>query len=244
MGKRRQLDLLTFDGKLLDGLRFCRKVYDLIEQVKSDPGGVAKLRIRSQKLEKRLIEELIPLARYVQARYQEGRRIKVRWLAGSQNHDAVLLSSGEKVKHRVVPKELLVEVTTSYSDNDHLARRQLHEEGMTWGPKSISQDKKTGKTVSKPYVFTNDERALDLAEQILKRIKDKAGKGYPPGTVLIVNCFPSGVLLDDEWDKAMTLVRDAGLHDAFREVFLIELVRSNSATLYGKKAERDQSDTD
>ena len=189
--------------------------------------------MRSQKLEKRLIEELIPLARYVQARYQEGRRIKVRWFGGSQSYDAVLSSSGEKVTHGMAPKQLLVEVTTCYPDNDHLARRQLHEEGMTWGPKSISQDKKTGKITSAPYVFTNNERAIDLANKVLERIKNKIDKAYPPGIVLIVNCFPSGLLLDDEWQKVVELVQQAQLYSAFKEVFLIELMRSNSATLYG-----------
>ena len=62
MGTQRQLDLSTFDGRLMDGLSFCRKVYDLFEQRSQEPGGVAKLRLRPTKNEKRLIEELIPLA--------------------------------------------------------------------------------------------------------------------------------------------------------------------------------------
>src|SRR5713226_6039519 len=110
MPTKQQLDLSTFDAKLLDGLDFCRKVYDLFDQVESAPDGIAKLRLRSTKIEKRLTEELIPIARYVQARYREGRRIKVRWLSGSQPYDAVLLSSGGLVEHRMAPRRLFVEV--------------------------------------------------------------------------------------------------------------------------------------
>jgi hypothetical protein len=65
------LDLTAFDGKLIDGLRFCRKVYDLFEHIKSEADGVRRLRLRPSITEKRLVEELIPLARYVQARYRE-----------------------------------------------------------------------------------------------------------------------------------------------------------------------------
>ena len=94
MKRKKKLDLSTFDGRLLDGLNFCRKVYELFNQSRAGANGIANLRLRPTKLEKRLIEELIPLSRYVQARYREGRRIKIRWLSGSQPYDATLLLSG------------------------------------------------------------------------------------------------------------------------------------------------------
>src|ERR1700693_2767849 len=94
MPPKKPLELSTFDGRLMDGLTFCRKGCAVFEQIKTGPDGTARLRLRSSKSEKRLIEELIPLARYVQARYREGRRIKVRWFAGSQSYDGWLLSAG------------------------------------------------------------------------------------------------------------------------------------------------------
>lgn len=145
MSTKRHLDLSTFDGRLLNGLDFCRKVYDLLDQVRGEPDGIAKLRLRPTKKEKRLIEELIPIARYVQARYREGRRIKLRWLSGSQRYDAVLLSSGALVEHGEVPKKLFLEVTTSVHENEYLARRLLHERGGSFGVKGIARDKKTGR---------------------------------------------------------------------------------------------------
>jgi hypothetical protein len=234
MSARRQLDLSTFDGQLLDGLDFCGKVYDLFDQVSGEPDGIAKLRLRPTKREKRLLEELIPIARYVQARYREGRRIKVRWFSGSQPYDAILWSSGSMVKHRRAPRKLFVEVTTCVHRNEHLARRLLHERGGSFGVKGISQDRKTGEIVSKPYVHTNDELATDLADQIVGRLKSKSDK-YPPRTVLIVNCFQNSLTLESEWNDAIERVTKAQAHRAFREVFLLEMVGCHSATLYGDR---------
>ncbi|MGA9058614.1 MAG: hypothetical protein WB763_19105 [Terriglobia bacterium] len=230
-----QLDLSTFDGQLLDGLDFCRKVYDLFDQVSGAPNGIARLRLRSTKIEKRLIEELIPIARYVQARYREGRRIKVRWFSGSQPYDAILWSSGSLVKHHVAPRKLFVEVTTSVHQNDYLARRLLHERGGSFGVKGISQDKKTGDIVSKPHVHADDELTSDLACQILERLKNKSDKSYPPGTVLVINCIPNSLILDSEWKDAMERVIKGNAHLAFREVFLVETVMSHSTILYGDR---------
>lgn len=235
MSTKRHLDLSTFDGRLLNGLDFCRKVYDLLDQVRGEPDGIAKLRLRPTRKEKRLIEELIPIARYVQARYREGRRIKVRWLSGSQRYDAILLSSGALVEHGEVPKKLFLEVTTSVHENEYLARRLLHERGGSFGVKGISRDKKTGAILSKPHVHSNDELATDLADQILERLRVKSNKPYPPGTVLIINCIPNGLILDSEWKDAIERVTNARLHLGFREVFLVETVMSYSTTLYGDR---------
>jgi len=187
------------------------------------------------KNEKRLIEELIPIARYVQARYREGRRIKVRWFSGSQPYDAILWSSGSLVKHRVAPRKLFVEVTTSVHHNEYLARRLLHEQGGSFGVKGISRDKKTGNIVSKPHVHTPEELATDLAGQILERLKSKSAKDYSPGTVLIVNCVANSLIFDSEWNDAIERVTKAQVHLAFREVFLIETIMSYSMTLYGNR---------
>lgn len=151
MPTQQLLDLSTFDGQLLDGLDFCRKVYDLFDQVMREPGGIAKIRLRQTKTVKRLVEELIPVASYVQARYRVGRRIKVRWFSGSQPYDAILWSSGSLVKQRLAPRKLFVEVTTSVHENDYLARRLLHELGGSFGVKGISRHKKAGNIVSKPH---------------------------------------------------------------------------------------------
>ena len=129
----------------------------------------------------------------VPACYREGRRIGVRWFSGSQPYDAILLSSGALIEHRAAPRKLFVEVTTCIHQNEHLARRLLHERRGAFGVKGISRDKKTGDIVSKPNVHTNDELATDLAGQIIGRRKSRSDKQYPPGTVLVVNCVPNSL---------------------------------------------------
>jgi hypothetical protein len=225
------IDLATFDNKLLDGLDFCRKVYASFDQINREPEGKSRLRLYKSKSDKRLVEELLPLARYIQARYQAGRRIKVRWLSGSQQYDAVLWSSGSLVEHGGVPRRVFIEITTSVHPNDYLRRHLIHQRGGSFGVKRIQ---KKGKTiVSKPYVFSEGENAKDLAEQILERLNAKASKAYPTRTVLIVNCIPNCLILEDEWADAVEQVRETARSVEFREIFLMDLLMSHMTTLYG-----------
>lgn len=236
-GSLKRGDLSQFDGQLIDGLEFCRRVYDVFDQLQKAPEGVARLRQR-QGVEKKLIEELIPIARYVQARYREGRRLKVRWVRGSQPYDAVLWSWGALVTHRMAPRKVLLEVTGSMHENEYIARQLLQTRGGSFGVKGISRDKKTETVTSVPYVHRNDEIQRDLATQILGRIADKAAKGYPRNTVLIIQCFCNSLTLDTEWNDAIQRVENARPYIPFRELFLIENVASLTTTLNGQRTRR------
>jgi hypothetical protein len=232
---RQRLDLSAFDAKLLNGFVFCRKVYDLFDQVRNETDGVANLRLRPTKVEKRLIEELIPIARYVQARYREGRRIKVRWYSGSQPYDAIIWSTGAQVERQTYLRKLFIEVTTSVHRNEHLARRLLHERGGSFGVKSIARDKNSGDIISRPCVYDGSEVATDLAVQILERLESKASKNYSPTTVLIVNCIPNTLILDSDWNDTIALVTKGQAHLGFHEVFLLDTIGCHSTTLYGNR---------
>jgi len=128
------------------------------------------------------------------------------------------------------PRRLLVEVTTSVHPNDHLVRKLIDQHGPAFGPKGTEREKKTGRIISKPHVYQNNERVTDLSSQIIECLKKKSAKMYPPETVLIVDCV-AGLLDQAEWDEAVREVRRAKLHSAFREVFLCELIMFRSATL-------------
>lgn len=162
----------------------------------------------------------------------------MRWFSGSQPYDAILWSSGTLVEHRIAPRKVFVEVTTSVHQNEYLARQLLHERGGSFGVKGISRDKKTRQIISKPHVHTNDELATDLAGQILGRIKSKRQKKYSRGSVLIINCVPNGLILDSEWEDAVQRVTKAMTYLSFREVFLVEPVMCHSTTLYGDSVSR------
>ena len=93
--------LADFDNHLMNGLDFCKKAYGLFEQIRRSSNGIERLRLRKGKLEKKLVEELLPIARYIQARYSHGRHMKVLWKDGTQNYDARLLSTGALVDVRL-----------------------------------------------------------------------------------------------------------------------------------------------
>lgn len=231
--KGSSIDFSTIDNQLLDGLDYCLKVYDLFDQVSREPDGMGRLRLRPSKIEKRLIEELLPLARYIQARYHEGRRLKVQWLSGSQQYDAILQSSDSLVERGGAPRRVYVEVTTAVHRNDFFRRQLLHQRGGCFGVKGIHQEENM--VVSTPHVFSGGENAKDLAEQILARLSAKANKIYPPATVLIINCVTNCLILQGEWADAVEQVKKAGPRTGFCELFLLDMLMSHSTTLYGDR---------
>jgi hypothetical protein len=232
-----RLHLSTLDGQLIDGLEFCRMVYDLFDETRRAPNGLRVLRLRSTTTAKKLLEELIPIARFIQARYQYGRRIKVRWFSGSQPYDAILWSSGALVKHGMARRRQVLEVTTAVHPNDHLSREESDTKGMSWGAKQVRRDRRTREITSDPYVYSGNERSLDLSGQILQCVKKKAVKNYPASTILIVNCESEGLMLEDEWDEVVGQVKHAQ-EMPFREVFLVETGRAWTATIYGRPEAR------
>lgn len=233
MAKRKPFDLAALDNKLLDGLRFCMKVYDLLDQIRSEPDGLGKIRLLASKREKRLLEELLPIAQYIQARYRTGNRLKIRWLSCSQPYDAIIWTPLPMVRHGGVPRKIFVEVTTSTHPYNHLARKQLHQTGGSFGPKGISIDKKTRAPVSAPYVYSGGEHISDLALQIIGRLTAKVQKHYPAHTVLIINCETDSLILADEWKAAIEQAERLDIHKSFREVFLIDPKGHHTATLWG-----------
>ncbi len=231
-----QPDLTLFTNRLMDGLDFCKKVYALFEQIRTSPDGAKRLRLRKGKTEKKLIEELIPIARYVQARYSHGRRLRVRWIDGGQQYDARLLSTGALIDKRLVPKRQYIEATTAVHENDHLFRKLINDQGYAFGVKGISLNRSTKQIVSNPHVYVNDEAKSDLAKRILARIQAKKKIEYPKGTVLLIQCFLDTLLLEDEWQDA--IARIPRVDHQFDEVFVFDSNHHYSATIYADRRGR------
>jgi len=231
MAKPQLLELTDFDGHLIDGLSFCRKVYRLFDQILEVPGGRSRLRMLRSKTEKRLVEELIPIARYIQYRYHEAYRIKVRWNAGSQRHDAVLLCSGDWLGRGLAARRLAVEVTMSVHPNEHLVRENVDKGGASFGPENTTRDKKTGKIASEARAGDGWTAMQELAERVTAQIRAKATKGYGSDTVLIVGVVPNKVTLHPEWNEVVRQIVEATFHKAFAEVFVLDRSGSFCATL-------------
>jgi hypothetical protein len=209
--------LLDFDNRLMNGFDFCKKAYSLFEEIRRGPNG----------------EELLPIARYIQARYNHGRQVKVRWKDGNQNYDARLVSSGALVDIGQAPKNQYIEVTTAVHENDHISRSLLNKDGRVFGVKGIKKHPETGEYVSEPYVYTNSELSEGLATKILGRIAAKGKIKYPVNTSLIIQCFLDTLFLEDEWDYAIAKVKDNHVDHAFREIFVFDSNHYYAATFYG-----------
>jgi hypothetical protein len=229
------LTLNGFDNRLVDGLVFCRKVYDFFDQRLNSPGGVNKIRLRKGKSEKKLIEELIPIARYVQTRYREGRRLKVKWIDGGQHYDALLVSSGIFVDKGYVPKLQHLEVTTVVHEHDHLRRELISQGQPVFGHKLIRRDKATKMIVSEPHVDHAHEILADMTRRILTRIEAKHKIKYPSETVLVIQCIPYRLLFKQEWEEIIQQVEAATVKCQFREILIFDSRSGDSAALCGRE---------
>lgn len=166
------------DGELLDGLQFCSKVYALFEQVRQAEGGPSRLRMRASDLEKKLLEELLPICKYVQATYRAGRYIAVRWINGSQVFDAEVRQTGAYVDKGYFPEAAHLEVTCVMHPNDYLSRELLDDGGVAFGLDGIRR-LKTREIVSEPVVYTNAEFVQSYGTMVLNQIGKKASISYP-----------------------------------------------------------------
>lgn len=214
-------NITDFDGKFFDGLHFCQHVYRLFEGIRAADGGAAKLRER-QRPEKRLLEELLPLCRYIQAFYGPGLYLSICWVTGQQ-YDARVESRGGLVDAGHWPTEGTLEVTQAVHQNEFLLRERLNADGFAFGIDGLIRTVGPSgeKTVtSVPTSYTNQSYIDDFAEIMLEAINKKIAKGYPTGTTLIVDCTLTTVFLPDEWEQLIRRVRDKISSHSFVRIYV------------------------
>jgi hypothetical protein len=104
------LTLDELDGRLLDGLGFCRTAYALFESVRSTPGGNERLRLRS------------------------GRYISVRWVNGNQSFDAELHQKGDYISQGYYKPVAYLEATCAMHENEHWIWKLLGQGRGVYAP--------------------------------------------------------------------------------------------------------------
>jgi hypothetical protein len=191
--------LERLDGVLLDGLEFCLAAYAALDAMRAQSGSIEELRLQGSPQAKRLREEVLPIAAFVQARYSAGSRLQVRWLSGNQPYDAQLYYRGPVVEALGIPREQYLEVVTAVQATQHLVREQTNETGGAFSARGTSRDPRTGAIVSVPVAAEYADTARLFVSLILDRIGRKASGGYPADTSLLVNCDLGDVVLQDEW---------------------------------------------
>jgi hypothetical protein len=212
--------LEELDGRLLDGLTFCRRVYRLMHRIRSTSSGIRELRLRKSPRAKRLVEELLPLASYVQTRYSASRTLRVRWMGGNQGFDARIFWSGPAVENLGLPRVRHVEVTTAGRANAYLVRELVDTEGGSFSSKGTYRDRQTRRIVSRPVVEERSAAVRELAALVAARIVEKNGKPYPAQTSLVVSCEFESPLDPGEWRELLEIVRR--VPNAFAEVVLVD----------------------
>lgn len=206
----------------LDGLDFARIAFRLFDEVYQLPDDGKTLRERRGDIG-RLVEEVLPIARYVLTHYGAGQYLRVRWMRGSQSFDAKVEAHGGRVDHRAWPAQGTLEVTTALHPNEHLMRELLNTEGGGFGLDGLSRIKGPGGTksvASVPTSYANLSFIDTMAGIVVSAIRAKMAKTYPADTTLIVNIELNTVYLPNEWERLLHLVREERLEHGFRHVFL------------------------
>lgn len=215
------------NNKELDGLNFCRDVYDLWDEVLASDDGVTLLRMRKGAC-KQLVEELLPLAKFIQCKYSVGRKIKVKWIDGSQNFDAEIYQSGQYVDQGIFKAHAFLEITSAVHPNDYLLRELINEKGYAFGPKNIRREK--GGIITTPDPYSGTEHVDDFINIVCTAIGKKLAKDYPDNTSLIVACALNTIYLNHDWDMLTNEVRQRIGQHHFDEIFLCDLSSTDRFT--------------
>lgn len=222
--------LSQFDGELIDGLLFCTKVYELFEGLRQSKDGRSRLRMRATEVEKKLLEELLPICKYVQTKYRTGRYISIRWVNGSQQFDAEVRQSGDYVDQGYFPSAAHLEVTCIMHPNEYLSRELLDSGGVSFGVAGMRR-LKTREIHSEPVVHTNSDFVHSYSPMVLDQIGKKMGINYPSETTLIVQCSLNSLYTPDEWELLVAQVRNGLPEHNFREIFMFDTVSESSCSL-------------
>jgi hypothetical protein len=224
------ITLETFDGQLLDGLEFCAKTYQLFEALRAAPEGAKRLRSRSSLPEKRLLEELLPICRYVQTFYRLGRYISIRWTNGSQSYDAEIHQRGDYVEQGYYAPLAYLEATCAMHESEHWIWKLLNEGRGAFAPEGITKER--GQPIhSEPVVFTNHEHVERFAPIVASLIQKKSAIAYPESTSLVIQCHLNSLYSLTEWRTLVSEVERAVPESPFHEVLLFDGTTERATTL-------------
>ena len=228
------LNLSHIDGNSIDGLQFCAQVYEVFEKIRTSENGPSRLRMRAGPVEKKLVEELLPICRYVQAKYRPGRYMVVKWVDGNQQYDAEINQWGRRVDLDIEPAARHLEVTCAMHQNDYLVRELIDKGEPVFGVEGVRREKGTKKVESEPVVHTNNDFVDSFCALVLAQITKKAGIAYPADTTLLVKCLPNSLYMPDEWKLLMDKVQAALPSHKFQEIFLFDANSDHVCSFYGK----------
>lgn len=222
--------LAELNGVLLDGLDFCARTYMLFERLRQTLDGPNRLRLRDSNTEKKLLEEMLPICKYIQFYYRAGRYISVRWIDGNQSFDAELHQNGAYVDQGYYPETAYLEVTSAMHENEHWIWKLLSSGSPAFAPEGIAKPKRKP-AISEPVVFRNAGHVERFVPIVLRQLSKKAEVSYPADTSLVVQCCLNSLYTPDNWELLVREVKRQMPVHSFREILLFEGTREYAATL-------------
>ncbi|MBL0392765.1 hypothetical protein JJ685_16635 [Ramlibacter monticola] len=189
-------------------------------------------------MEKRLLEELLPICMYVQANYRPGLYMSVRWIDGPQTYDAEIEQRGGHVSENNYPAKAYAEVTSAVHPNEYLSRELLDTAGFAFGLDGLRR-LKDGSIESVPVSHTNGDFVAKFADLVLDQVAKKEAKRYPQDTTLIVQCTLNLPYMPDEWADLVVRIRERLPPSQFREIYLYDPVGRYSHTIFPKSKAAD-----
>jgi hypothetical protein len=195
------------------------------------------MRRRPTRLEKKLLEELLPICRYVQASYRIGRYISIRWIDGDQQYDAELRQRGAYVSRDYYPAKAHLEVTCVMHPNEYLARELLDTKGHAFSLDGIRR-LKNREIESVPKAYSNRDFVEQYAEFATQRLRAKSAKQYPANTTLIVECTLNLPYTEGEWTDLMARIRPVISASPFPEVYFYDTLGRHSLLASGGGGKR------
>ncbi|MFZ5582842.1 MAG: hypothetical protein ACOZCK_09290 [Pseudomonadota bacterium] len=213
-------ELAEFDNKLLNGLDFCERADALLKAMHKQAEGRSALR-RRKRGPKKLVEELIPICKYIEKHYSCSRKIEVRWKDGNQKYDAAIIQTGFDVDRGLYPNEAFIEVTCVEHPKAYLQRELIDTEGWSFSVESLKRGE--DRTIeSVPTCRSGLAFVDDFSQMVIDRIREKEDKSYPKNTYLIVCCHTQTGYHEYEWERLENQVRNNLSSSRFEEIFVYD----------------------
>lgn len=211
---------------MIDGLEFCSKVYSIFEKLRLKEDGSETISLREVSSGKLIIEELLPICRYIQTYYRTGRYISVKWIKGYQTYDAEVVQKGDYIELGYYPENAFLEVTSAMHENEHWTWKL----SPAFAPEGIKKNKDKTR-VCEPVTFANLEHVNNFIPILVNCIEEKAKKNYPENTSLVVQCFLNSLYHNDEWEYLIHKVQEQMKHHPFKEILIYNGLDQKTATI-------------
>ena len=222
------MDLSDFERRMASK-EFVKIAFDAFLKTRELETGISDLRLRTGDFNKKLVEEILPIAVFIGSFERVGLNVECQYFSGDQSYDARLYCDGLLVEKKSVLNEYYIEVSLACHPKDYL-KRQATEQGVpVFGGNQI--EKVNGIISSLPSVRTIDSIISEHFDFINQRIAKKASGSYPDNTYLIVPLFPDTLILWNEWTSIIGKFSSCITAMPFSGIFIYDTV-SNRKCLF------------